>query len=58
MNAQPLPCGTRVSADPTRQRDKNRGGGFDGAATVELADDDSSGELDNTGVLPKFPRVD
>ena len=58
MNAQPLPCGTRVSADPTRQRDENRGGGFDGAATVELADGDSFGELDSTGVLPKFPRVD
>ena len=37
---------------------ENRGGGFDGAATVELADGDSSGELDSTGVLPKFPRVD
>ena len=48
MNAQPLPCGTRVSADPTRQQDKNRGGGFDGAATVELADGDSSGDTEDT----------
>ena len=48
MNAQPLPCGTRVSADPTRQRDENRGGGFDGAATVELADGDSSGDAEDT----------
>ena len=47
-----------MSADPTRQRDENRGGGFDGAATVELTDGDSSGKLDSTGVLPKFPRVD
>ena len=37
---------------------RNRGGGFDGAATVELADGDSFGELDSTGVLPKFPCVD
>ena len=28
MNTQPLTCGTRVLADPTRQRDKNRGGGI------------------------------
>ena len=28
MNTQPLTCGTRVSADPTRQRDENRGGGI------------------------------
>ena len=45
---QPLPCGTRVSADPTGQRDENRGGGFDGAATVELADGDSSGDAEDT----------
>ena len=37
---------------------ENRGGSFDGAATVELADGDSSGESDSTDVLPKFPRVD
>ena len=51
MNAQPLPCGTRVSADPTGQRDKNRGGSFDGAATVELADGDSSGDTEDTYVI-------
>ena len=45
---QPLPCATRVSADPTGQRDENRGGGFDGAATVELADGDSSGDTEDT----------
>ena len=45
---QPLPCGTRVSADPTGQRDENRGGGFDGAATVELADGDSFGDTEDT----------
>ena len=33
---QPLPGGTRVSADPTRQRDENRGGARDYAAAVEL----------------------
>ena len=48
MNAQPLPCGTWVSVDPTRQRDENRGGGLDGAATVELADLDSSGDAEDT----------
>ena len=48
---QPLPCGTRVSADPTGQRDKNRGGSFDGAATVELADGDSSGDTEDTYVI-------
>ena len=47
-----------ASADPIRQRDEDRGDGSAGAATGELADGDSSGELDNTGVLPKFPRVD
>ena len=47
---QPLPCGTRVSADPTGQRDENRGGGFDGAAMVELTDDDSSGDTEDTYV--------
>ena len=53
-----LTCGARASADPTRPRDEDRGDGSVGAATGELADGDSSGELDNTGVLPKFPRVD
>ena len=48
---QPLPCGTRVSADPTGQRDENRGGGFDGAATVELADGDSSDDTEDTHVI-------
>ena len=48
---QPLSCGTRVSADPTGQRDENRGGGFDGAATVELADGDSSGDTEDTYVI-------
>ena len=53
-----LTCGARASADPIRQRDEDRGDGSAGAATGELADGDFSGELDNTGVLPKFPRVD
>ena len=48
---QPLPCGTRVSAGPTGQRDENRGGGFDGAVTVELADGDSSGDTEDTYVI-------
>ena len=39
MNTQPLTCGTRVSADPTRQRDENRGGARDYAAAVELTND-------------------
>ena len=47
---QPLPCGTRVSADPTGQWDENRGGGFDDAATVELTDGDSSGDTEDTYV--------
>ena len=48
---QPLPGGTRVSADPTDQQDENRGGGFDGAATMELADGDSSGDTEDTYVI-------
>ena len=34
---QPLPCGTRVSADPTGQRQQNRGGARDGAAHGEAS---------------------
>ena len=51
MNTQPLTCGTRVSADPTRQRDENRGGARDCAAVVELADGEDSGEAEGTGML-------
>ena len=57
MNTQPLTCGTRVLADPTRQRDENRGGAFDGAAVVLLADGGSSGESDGTGVLASTNRI-
>ena len=50
MTAQPLPCGTRVSADPTGQRQRNRGGARDSAAAVELTDGDSSGDTEDTYV--------
>ena len=52
MNTQPLTCGTRVSADPTRQRDENRGGAFDGAAVVLLADGEDSGDTKATYMIP------
>ena len=55
---QPLPCGTWVSADPTGQRDENWGGGFDGAAMVELADGDSSCDTEDTYVIYVMRRVD
>ena len=54
---QPLPCGTRVSADPTRQRDENRGGARDGVAAVELADGDSSGDGSGTNTSTSNSRV-
>ena len=40
-----------MSADPTGQRQRNRGGGFDGAAMVELADGEDSGDAKATYVL-------
>ena len=49
--------GTRVSADPTRQRDENRGGARDGAAAVELADDDSSSDGSGTNTSTSNSRV-
>ena len=45
-------------ADPTGQRQRNRGGARDDAAAVELADGDSSGETTATSVFPKVSRVD
>ena len=57
MNTQPLTCGTRVSADPTRQRDENRGGARDGAEAVELTDGDSSGEGSGTNMSTSNSRV-
>jgi len=57
MNTQPLTCGTRVSADPTRQRDENRGGACDGAATVELANGDSFGDGSGTNTFTSNSRV-
>ena len=57
MNTQPLTCGTRVSADPTRQRDENRGGARDSATAVELADGDSSGDGSGTNTSTSNSRV-
>ena len=51
MNTQPLTCGTRVSADPTRQRDQNRGGARDGVVAVELADGEDSGDTKATYMI-------
>ena len=57
MNAQPLPCGTRVSADPTRQRDETEEAAFDGAAVVLLAGGEDSGETEGTGMLALTNRI-
>ena len=57
MYTQPLTCGTRVSADPTRQRDENRGGARDGAAVVELTDGDSFGDGSGTNTSTSNSRV-
>ena len=38
-------------ADPTRQRDENRGGAFDGAAVVLLADGEDSGDTKATYMI-------
>ena len=54
---QPLPCGTRVSADPTGQRQRNRGGRTTAQHTAKLADGGSSGESDGTGVLASTNRI-
>ena len=58
MNTQSLTCGTRSSAGPTGQRQRNRGGARDDAVAVELADDDSSGETTATSVFPKVSHID
>ena len=58
MNTQPLSCGTRLSAGPTGQRDETGEEATTARHTAKLADSGSSGEIDDTGVLPKFPRVD
>ena len=58
MNTQPLTCGTRLSAEPTGQRDKIGEAATMARHTAKLADGGSSGEIDGTGVLPKFPYVD
>ena len=57
MTAQPLTCGTRLSADPTGQRQRNRGGTTTARHTAKLADGGSSGESDGTGVLASTNRV-
>ena len=54
---QSLTWGTRLSADPTRQRDENRGGTTTAWHTAKLADGGSSGESDGTGVLASTNRI-
>ena len=49
-NTQSLTTGVHRSAGPTCHRHRNRGGGFDGAATEELIDGDSSGDTEDTYV--------
>ena len=51
MNTQPLTCGTRVSADPTRQRDEIEEAAFDGAAVVLLVDGEDSGDTKATYMI-------
>ena len=58
MTAQPLTCGTRLSADPTGQRQRNRGGGSHDGNPVELADGGFSGDDDGTYVTSSTLRVD
>ena len=40
-----------MSADPTRQRDQNRGGARDGVVAVELADGEDSGDTKATYMI-------
>jgi hypothetical protein len=47
-----------VSADPTRQRDENRGGGFNSTAMVELTDGDSSGDTEDTYAIYVMRGID
>ena len=49
-NTQSLTTGVHRSAGPACHRHSNRGGGFDGAATEELVDGDSSGDTEDTYV--------
>ena len=58
MNTQSLTCGTRLSAGPTGQRDETGEAATTAWHTAKLADGDSSGETDGTGVLPKLPHVE
>ena len=54
---QPLSGGTRVSADPTGQRQRNRGGTTTARHTAKLTDGGCSGESDGTGVLASTNRI-
>ena len=54
---QSLTRGTRLSAEPTGQRDEIVEAAFDGVAVVLLADGGSSGESDGTGVLASTNRI-
>ena len=49
-NIQLLTTGVHRSAGPACHRHRNRGGGFDSAATEELIDGDSSGDTEDTYV--------
>ena len=49
-NTQSLTTGVHRSAGPACHRHRNRGGGFDGVATEELVDGDSSGDTKDTYV--------
>ena len=47
-----------MSADPTGQRQQSRGGGSHDGNPVELAGGEVSGQIKDTGMFPKLPRVD
>ena len=58
MTAQSLTCGTRLSADPTGHRQRNRGDGRDARKTAQITGGEVSGQIKDTGMFPKLPRVD
>ena len=58
MTAQSLTAGTRLSAGPTGQRQRSRGDGRDARKTAQLAGGEVSGQIKDTGMFPKLPRVD
>ena len=57
-NTQSLTSGALGSDDPTGQREETGEAAMTAQHMVKLTDGGSSGETDDTGVLPKLPRND